>query len=359
MFRLRLHSSEYTIADILSWDGEHENPPFKNILQLSKEWLTGATEFSTQTSGSTGTPQQISLSREQIIASASKSLLFFELKPGDAVICPLSIDVIGGKMMLYRSIIGDLQLQVIHPDRALKEMPSEAVFEFMPITALQLFEVLKHHPEKINTLNKLRHLLIGGGTVSSELMHLIQAKLSCKVWQSYGMTETVSHIALRALHPIEETSYTILNNIDIDTDERGCLKIKGDVTNQQWVQTNDIVDILDSNHFVFSGRADFVINSGGIKIQVEPLEELIEQILKHLDIHTHFFIRGIHNPEYGEKVVLMLEGITLTDKNKNHLLQELKKELPKHHAPKDVFTLPSFVYTPSGKINRKETVKSV
>jgi len=358
MFKLHLHSSEYTAADILNWNGEHKDPFFKNILQVSKDWLSGATELIVQTSGSTGTPKQISISREQIIASARKSLSFFELNPGDTVICPLSIDVIGGKMMLYRSIIGDLQLHIIHPDRALKEMPAEVLFDFMPITALQLFDVLKHHTEKIVTLNKLRHLLIGGGTVSSELMHLIQTKLNCKVWQSYGMTETISHIALRALHPIEETSYTILNNIDIDTDERSCLKIKGDVTKQQWVQTNDIVDILDSKHFAFSGRADFVINSGGIKIQVEPLERLIEQMLKRHNILNHFFIYGMPDQVYGEKVVLILDGATLTNESKNHLLEELKKELPKHHAPKEIYTLP-FVYTASGKINRKETVKSV
>jgi len=356
LFTLLLGNSQYTEEDILNWNGEHSDLYFRDVLSLSKEWLVGKDSFSIQSSGSTGTPKRIEISRDQIVASAEKSLSFFDLKPGNSVLCPLNIHVVGGKMMLFRSIIGGLKVYVIHPDRELKEMDPARTYDFIPITALQLSDVLMLHPEKIIALNRLKHLLIGGGSISHELIKEIQAKLNCTVWQSYGMTETVSHIGMRCLHPVEEDSYTVLKNILINTDERNCLKIKGDITNNEWIQTNDIVEIQNDKHFRFIGRADFVINSGGIKIQTEILEQQIQEICINNHMLATFFVCGIPDQLYGEKVMLVMETHALNVDEKNYVLNVLKKHLPKHHAPKDILCT-SFIYTESGKINRQATIE--
>ncbi|MBC7450106.1 MAG: AMP-binding protein [Cytophagales bacterium] len=358
LFSLLINNVRYTSSDILLWNGLYEDHYTKEVLRLCKQWLSEEETFIMQTSGSTGAPKRIEIKRSQIEASALASLIFFQLKQGDNVLCPLNIEVVGGKMMLFRSMIGGLQLQVIQPDRALTDMPDHSTYDFMPVTAIQLYEVLKYHPDKVRVLNKLKHLLIGGGAVQKELMELIHEKLSCTVWQSYGMTETVSHIAIRSLHPKEEDVYTVLPNILIDIDERACLKIKGTVTNNDWVQTNDRVELLDETHFMFIGRADFVINSGGIKIQVEELEKNIEDIFIEHNIQIPFFIGGINDIEYGEKVVLILNNGTFTPKETTDLLAILKERLPKYHAPKSIF-FSTFSYTSSGKIDRKKTIGSI
>ncbi|MGN6645328.1 MAG: AMP-binding protein, partial [Cytophaga sp.] len=175
-------------------------------------------------------------------------------------------------------------------------------------------------------------------------------------WHSYGMTETVSHIAMKQVYPTEEQTYTAFDSVEIRVNEQRCLSIKGAVTNNSWLQTNDIVELINDRQFTFIGRTDFAINSGGIKIQVEPIENLIEKILQQTQLPAPFFIAGIADESLGEKIVLFIESASLAETVKTQLLQTLKEQLPRYHAPKEIRTA-VFIYTASGKINRKETVK--
>lgn len=314
--------------------------------------------FEFKTSGSTGAPKTISIHRSQIEASAKTTLSFFDLKPGANVVCPLSLSVIGGQMMVYRSLIGGLELHVIPADKTLSKLNMHVHYAFMPISAVQLYEILKQDVEKTTFINGIKNILVGGSSISEQLLHYIQEKLSCTVWHSYGMTETVSHIAMRRVHPMEEQVFTVLNGIETKMDERSCLAITGAVTNNAWIQTNDIVQTMHARQFEFIGRADFIINSGGIKIQVEPIEKAIEKVFAELEVSTPFFVGGIADEALGEKIILVLESNTVSHELQSKILTKLKTILPKYHAPKEIQATP-FLYTSSGKINRKETLKKI
>jgi len=357
-FRLHTPSASYTLTDLINGTESQLQHDFlaAEIAVLLKEWMHGKKMFEFQTSGSTGIPKLINIDRSQIEASATSTLAFFNLQHGVNVICPLSLSVIGGKMMVYRSVIGALNLYVIPADKTLKLLDIHEAYDFMPVSAIQLYEILTHDAEKTKFLNSIQNILIGGSSISEQLLKSIQEKLTCTVWHSYGMTETVSHIAMRRVHPEEESFYTILDSIEIKTDERSCLTIKGVVTNNAWLQTNDVVEFINPKQFRFVGRADFIINSGGIKIQAEAIEKTIEKIFTELKITIPFFIAGISDAALGEKIVLVLDSNTLSEESTSNILSTLKERLPKYHAPKEIQTIP-FIYTSSGKINRTETIK--
>jgi len=357
-FCLHISNETFTIEDIRLWNGKHANPYTAQTLAYSKQWIEGKEQFELKTSGSTGTPKTIYILRSQIEASTISTLHFFNLKEGAAVSCPLSIHVIGGQMMLYRSIIGGLNLYVIPPTKNLETLDLTVNYNFMPIAALQLFEVLTNQPEKIPTLNKLTHLLIGGSSLTDALLKRIRSTLTSQVWQSYGMTETVSHIAMRSIHPVTTDAYTLLEYIEAKVDERSCLKIKGAVTNNKWLQTNDSVELLDNTHFTFQGRADFSVNSGGIKIQVEPIEKIIDDLFAELNIQVPFFVGGIADDALGEKLVLVVDTFEIDSEKTNLILSKLTESLPKYHVPKKIQTI-VFEYTPSGKIDRKKTLEKI
>lgn len=355
-FCLHISNERYTIEDIRLWNGEHTDRYTADALSYCKHWLEGKEHFELKTSGSTGTPKTIHILRSQIEASALATIRFFELQEGDNVCCPLSIHVIGGQMMLYRSIIGGLNLYVIAPAKNVEALDTSVTYTFMPLAALQLFEILQTQPEKTAALNKLRHLLIGGSTLTDALLARIKSTLTCNIWQSYGMTETVSHVAMRSIHPVTADAYTILEHIEIKTDERSCLQIKGAVTNNDWIQTNDCVELLDDTHFIFQGRADFTVNSGGIKIQVEPIEKIIDALFSELNMHAPFFVGGIADDALGEKLVLAVDTLVIDAAKQDVILKKLNQLLPRYHVPKEIRTY-VFKYTPSGKIDRKKTLE--
>ena len=357
-FCLHISTEHFSVEDILSWSGKHVDPYTNEALTYCKHWLEGKAQFEFKTSGSTGTPKTIYINRSQIEASATSTIHFFKLKEGDVVSCPLSIHVVGGQMMLYRSIIGGLNLYVIPPTKNLNSLNTSIDYTFMPIAALQLFEVLNNQPEIIPNLNKLTHLLIGGSSLSEALLTDIRNTLTCKVWQSYGMTETVSHVALRSIHPTTTNRYTLLENIEAGTDDRFCLKIKGAVTNNEWLQTNDSVELLDEMHFIFLGRADFIVNSGGIKIQVEPIEKLIAVLFTELNVDASFFVGGIADDALGEKLILVVDTDAIDSEKKRYILGKLTGALPKYHVPKEIHTI-IFEYTASEKVDRKKTLEKI
>lgn len=357
-FCLHISNERFTIEDIRLWSGEHIDRYTSEVLSYCKQWIEGKEHFELKTSGSTGAPKTIHIYRSQIEASAAATIHFFNLKQGDAVACPLSIHVIGGQMMLYRSIIGGLNLYVIPPTKNLEALDLTIDYTFMPIAALQLFEVLTNQPEKIPLLNKLNHLLIGGSSLTDALLTQIKRTLSCKVWQSYGMTETVSHVAMRSIHPITADAYTLLEGIKADVDTRSCLKLKGAVTHNEWIQTNDCVKLIDDTHFTFQGRADFIVNSGGIKIQVEAIEKIIDTLFSELNIHAAFFVGGIADDALGEKLILAIDTLVIDAEKQQLILSKLSEVLPRYHVPKEIHTI-SFEYTPSGKIDRKKSFQKI
>ncbi len=194
---------------------------------------------------------------------------------------------------------------------------------------------------------------MGGAPVSRELEQKL-ATLRVPVFSTYGMTETVSHIALRKLNGSpKDDYYKTLPGVSIAVDERGCLKIQSPVTAHQWIQTNDRVEIKGNDSFLWLGRADLVINSGGLKIQPEKLERQFEEVLEANHIR-YYFIAGLPHPQLGEAVTLFIES---TEINKTVLLEQLRPLADRYHLPKSIISLSQFSKTATGKIARSETTE--
>jgi O-succinylbenzoic acid--CoA ligase len=314
------------------------------VLAFIEEWNSTAETISVNTSGSTGTPKKTEILKSHMVISAEKTLNHFALNPGDTALLCLSPDTIAGKMMIVRSIVGNLNLVVsdvnLHP-----LMNCNHHLDFIALVPLQVEELLKTDLEK---LKSIQTILIGGGPIHTSLSTKLREQ-NIQAFHSYGMTETISHVAIRMVGLGETDTFEALNGIEF-SQENGQLHVHYPEIGHSNLATNDLVELIDNHHFKFKGRADFIINSGGIKINPETVEELLSTY-----IETSFFVSGIPDEQLGQRLILLIEGTV----DQAPTLFELKSLLPKFHNPKDVYFLPKFIRTESGKINRLETLKLI
>lgn len=304
----------------------------KNILDFWQEWTQEKDHIVAQTSGSTGSPKEIKLPKSAMKMSARLTGKFFDLTPGKTALLCLPIEFIAGKMMLVRAIELRLKLICIEPKSHINadEIPS---IDFAPMTPMQV-------EKSITALNKIQTLLIGGAPLSDPLRKvLLQKNTHC--FESYGMTETITHIALKE---ISQTYFQTLDKIQIRKNDSGCLVIKTPYFEEEII-TNDLVDIPWDNQFKWLGRFDSVINSGGIKL----IPEQIEQKLKPF-IAQNFIISALTDATLGEKLILIIEG-----KEQNIDIPE--NILSKFEVPKKIYFVDQFPTTVSGKLQRKEILK--
>lgn len=307
------------------------------------EWHSGVTQFAFETSGSTGARKRIELSREQLTYSAQASLAFLdpesEIKTSLLCIRP---DFIGGTMVLVRALVGNHTLTYINPTNQVLEAVGETTFDLVSMVPSQVQAILQQHPKR---LHQFKTILIGGAPVSADLELEIVKTDHPRVFQTFGMTETASHIALRRIGG--DAGYQVLGDVEIGVSEAGTLRLKGTVTQYEWLQTTDLIELKNPRCFIWKGRADHVINTGGIKV----IPEEVEQALKS-QIRQPFFIAGVPDDKWGTTVALVVE----TDSPFS--LDELNLDaLSKPAHPRVVKTLSKFVYTETLKINRAETLK--
>jgi O-succinylbenzoic acid--CoA ligase len=310
------------------------------------EWNAGTPVFEVKTSGSTGTPKKIMLKREQLIASAKRTINFFELKPGDTCLLGLSPATIGGKMMIVRALVGNLTLIVTDPSG----FPTEAllageVLDFCPMVPLQLKQLLKYVPD---VFKQIKTILIGGSPLSSDLEKALQ-EVHQRCFVGFGMTETVSHIAIRKLGT---PYYSALEGVSFNT-ENDQLMITDSLLGIENLKTTDIVRLIDTQTFEWLGRADFAINSGGIKIHPEQIEKELSQL-----ISGTFFIAGEPDDTFGEICIIVLDERRIVPPL--DIIQTFcKKRFGPYTFPKKAYHL-RIVYTPEGtKINRLETLQQL
>ena len=304
------------------------------------------------TSGSTGTPKQIRIKKLYMRNSALKTIAFFDLKPQTKALLNLSSDFIAGKMMWVRALLGGWHLDVVLPDyQSIVSVLNKNRYDFGAMVPLQVFQNL----DKIHHIKKL---IIGGGAVSQSLLSKIY-NLPNRIYATYGMTETITHIAVMPLNQVAENDfyqddirkgYRVLDNIHIDTDDRNCLIITApDIADDQII-TNDIVELIDNQHFRWLGRYDNIINSGGIKLIPEQIENKLKSI-----IEVPFFIAGLPDAKLGQKAVLILE----TKQIPKDLPEQIKKHLSKYEVPKNIYMLPELERTPTKKIHRQNTLRKL
>ena len=313
-----------------------------------KEWFNDKLFVEVKTSGSTGDPKSIQLQKAYMVNSAKATGSFFNLHEGTKALLCMSPNYIAGKMMLVRALELGWDLDVVEAvSNPLKEIDKE--YDFCAMVPLQVHNSL-------NEIPKVKQLIVGGGAVSKELVSKIQ-QVSTKIYATYGMTETITHIAVKKLNQYNtftdgetnESFYRLLPNILISLDQRGCLVINASKLSKEKIVTNDLVEIISEKEFKWLGRFDGVINSGGIKLIPEQIELKISEILLN-----RFFVAGLPDPILGDKLVLIVEG-----EKRNEMLKEIAnlKTLSKFEIPKEVYFLKNFIETPTQKINRIKTLK--
>ncbi|MFD1874977.1 AMP-binding protein [Hymenobacter bucti] len=327
------------------------------VLELLHQWLSGAQEFGQRTSGSTGEPQLIVLTRRQLAASAARTGDYFDLGPGDRALVCLNCEYIGGKMMLIRGLERHLHLTVVEPHAdPFTEVSAEAEFDFAAFVPLQLSALLA--AGRADRLNKMRAILVGGAGVAPSLLRQIE-QLTVPVYLTYGMTETASHVALRRLNgPDASPHYRGLPGLHLGQDERGCLTVRGDVTNDELIVTNDRIELLDKHTFDWLGRVDFVINSGGVKVQAEKVELVLDVALAEVGESRRVFVAGHPDERLGQAVTAYVEGASLAPATEEKVLGLLRARLAKYEVPRALVYVPAFEATASGKLDRAATVRA-
>ena len=310
------------------------------ILKMAANLQEGLTDFSFQTSGSTGIPKKITLSKDQLIQSAETTLSHFSIKPNARFLLCIHPQFIGGAMQIVRAYVNQGQLDILAPERILDlDHTKYDLVSMVPLQLNKLYKDLKSH------LNDFNHLLIGGAMLDPQLEEKIAADplIIAHIYATYGMTETASHIAVKHLG---SPFFKRIGHLKISKNDSSCLKIKGLITKNQWLQTQDIVELIDENTFKWLGRQDFVINSGGFKVHPENIEH-------HLNKQTDqpLIITSLPDEVLGQKVVLLLEGALMPTFDYS--------SLNPYEKPKKTLNIKKFIYTKNGKIDRKATQKLI
>ena len=305
-----------------------------------QEWQNDESTVWVHTSGSTGTPKPLQVEKLRMMASARLTCSFLGLKEGDSALLCMPLGYIAGKMVVVRSLVANLHLIPVapcgHPLAGLKEAPT-----FAAMIPMQVYNSLQV-PEERDILKSIKQLIIGGGAIDESLANELK-DFPNAVWSTYGMTETLSHIALRRLNG-KKTShwYTPFENVRIRLNEEGTLVIHAPEVCAETLITNDIAEINEKGQFRILGRKDNIINSGGIKIQIEQVEGHLKP-----HIHTPFLITSAPDTKFGEIVVLLYE------KGEEKLLRKICESiLPSYWIPKRYVQTVHLPLTETGKPNR-------
>ncbi len=316
------------------------------IQEFIKQWYSESDTLECQTSGSTGTPKLIHLQKSHMRHSARTTGDFFDFSPTKNLLLCLHPSTIGGKMQIVRAMEFEMELVVIPPTRNPFEK-IEKPLHFCSIVPLQLKQILSKSPQKINLF---KYILLGGAPIDQSLLPQIQT-YTTEFFEGFGMTETISHIALKNLTK-NESSFTTLSSYTISEND-GKLVVNAPEIGVHQLLTNDLIRTQSSNTFEWIGRADFTINTGGYKFQPEQLEVILAPY-----ISSHFFFTKEPDPTYGEIIVMIVEK-SQSSQDEKSIRKICKRELPIYAQPKNIRFIAHIISTPSGKINRVETLKSI
>ena len=326
-----------------------EGEPFEQrIGDLLMDWISDDDTILVTTSGATGLPKRIFLKKEHMANSARATGDLLGLKEGDTALLCLPAEYVAGKMMLVRAMVLGLDLDYAEPasDPLLQTLKS---YDFSAMVPMQLQKSLKK-------LDRFGTLLVGGAPVSDELRKSLQDS-ETRVFETYGMTETATHVALKALNPAasnlegtSDTSFKAMPGVTFSLDDRGCLVVTAPDYADYPITTNDMVELLSEGEFVWLGRYDHLVNSGGVKLIPEAIEAKVKAALD-----TTFIFGGIPHESLGECLVMVLEAKEVPEDLKARL--ENLKPLGKYEIPKHIFALEEFPRTQNGKIKRKKLLE--
>lgn len=311
-----------------------------SIERFLETFLDEKEDFHVYTSGSTGKPKGIRIQKEYMETSAQKTLDFLGINKGDKALLCLPTDKIAGIMMLVRWFVGRLDLYPVEATARPLEK-AEGEFDFAAMVPYQV-------SASLDQLHRIRKLIIGGASINPSLEEKLQS-LPSKIYQTYGMTETISHVAMRRVNGQRRSqSYEAMPGVSFSLDSRSCLVINSPEIGVKSLVTNDVVELESPERFIWKGRYDNVVNSGGVKLHPELIEKKIGPL------KVEYFLAGIPDKGLGEKLVMLVES---EEEFGPEYFEEAFTALDIYEKPKEIIGVASFSKTPNGKIRRKETVK--
>ena len=311
------------------------------------EWQSESPTVLVHTSGSTGKPKPMLVEKQRMEASARITCAFLGLREGDTALLCMSLDYIAGKMMVVRALTCGLRLIAVppssHPLKSTQKEPSP-LCTFAAMVPMQVWNSLQV-PEERERLREIRHLIIGGGAID-EKMEAELRDFPHAVWSTYGMTETLSHIALRRLNGPEASQwYTPFEGVQLSLTDDGCLVIDAPAVHEGPLVTNDIAELRSDGRFRILGRKDNVICSGGVKIQMEEVEQLLRP---HMPVS--FMITCRRHEVLGQEVVMLAE----VGCEPSELQAICQRVLPKYWRPRVILSVAHLPLTETGKPARRE-----
>ena len=320
----------------------HSNPKTKleeELFAFLREWYSPVDFIEVQTSGSTGIPKKITLKKKFIEASALRTLKYFKLNSRDRVLHCLPCKYIAGKLMIIRALIGHLDLYMVDPSTDFDFLREAGKFRFAAMVPNQVASI----PNEL--LPQIEQLLIGGGSIPPSLQKRLE-NAPTKIYSSYAMTETATHIAICSLNgEYADGWYHCLENIRVSLSSGNCLRIEMPGLKEPFLQTNDIAELNDNKTFRILGRADHVIISGGAKYHPEQLEKKLEQY-----ISLPFMIAALPHDKLGEQIVIVLEGESA---DKEQIIEICSTCLSHYEQPREIIFTERLPRTSNGKLKRK------
>ncbi len=321
----------------------------KDIMLFLKDFLNDSSQLELKTSGTTGIPKSNWIAKAKMVYSARLTGSYFVLKSGDLALLTLSSSYIAAKMMIVRALTLGLTLHIVKPSsNPLLETNLPKKIDFAPFVPLQIATMIDNELS-LSRLKKIKKIIVGGGNLNYHLSEKIK-QLPNKVYETFGMTETLSQVAVRRINDPQNNSllFNALPGISFETDNRNCLVIDAPEILAEKLVTNDVIELSSPKSFEWKGRIDNMINSGGIKISPESIEKQLESF-----INSSFIVGAVPDNQLGEKVVLIIEDLP----NNLHLcklFEKMNEILPKYHVPKAIYAVLELKRNSNGKILRKE-----
>ncbi len=341
-----IYGTEFDKDGLVEYSQEKINNPKtenweKEIFRFINEWFNDNDKINVITSGSTGKPKPIMLEKKHMKLSAKNTIEFLKLKNGDKALLCLPAEYIAGKMMIVRSLTGGMDMHYTKPGLSLSLDDNYDIAALIPSMITGIIE--DSGPEE---LEKVKNILIGGSEIPSQTESRLQ-NLKNNIYHTYGMTETITHIALRKINGDDKTEYfSAFSKVKLSKTDDDRLIIDYPAIGVNHLITNDITELVSHNKFKILGRSDNIIISGGLKINPEIIEKELSKI-----IESDFFVFGIPHKILGKKPVIFVEG--KLNFNIIDIQNYLNNRLNKYFIPKEIISVKSFDRTKNGKIIRR------
>lgn len=312
------------------------------VLLFLKFWFDESEEMEVQTSGSTGKPKLITISKQSFVESAKNTCDYLKLNSKTKALLCIPVTYIGGKMMVIRALFSGYNLFVQEPSaNPLEELKEE--IDFIAITTYQAYYIGEKSAKE---LKKIKNVIIGGGKINDFFLEVV-SKHKNNIYSTFGMTETVSHIGLKKLNGKDKSDcFSVFPAYKISKTEDSCLVIDCPTLSKYKIITNDIVEIVSEQEFKWLGRKDNIINSGGIKIYPEEIEEKLVPFL----LGRNYYVTYLPDEQLGNKLILKIKKNSLINEEVDLIF--INSKLEKHKTIKEIIYVNDFEYTETEKIIR-------